>query len=443
MSFIAIVFYALTVLLFIFYFFLKFVNRKYLFSIFNISFLIYCFSIFISPIFYNSPQAWVALFVTDYKVFSTYLDECLIINCTGLIFTLCTLSVVEFNRNSRVCATISKWSGKISDNVLKQFFYICVFFWYAIVLLFNKGLPLFNGGRGFYYNTAISPIYQALNEILFIYSVYFGCRLVYFKKDALKFIIAVLTLLFTGNRGTVLVSVLVPIGLLFIYGMGINKNSRKKHRGKFLKICLLLLSVGAFGLVLQFVRSGGEFSIKGLFEEVLYGNTFSDIRDGAFILKGYREKFGTSYLGGKTYLAGILSFIPSSFFPYREMWSWGRFTANGLFGWENHFGLRGGAVMEAYLNFGWVGVLVFGTMQGVVYASLEKVFYYNFYSNRIEHSVKELPFALVLAATNNLFVCTSGLYNIYVDLIFLILIILLSGVKFKYPKSGKRPLFEN
>ncbi len=431
--------YALTWLLFALYLFIKLVNRKYIFSIFNISLFIYCFSVFLSPIFYSAPEAWTALDVTNFERYFPYLDKSVTMNCIGLILTFTAMLFFEFNGGKRVCAVVEKWSGKLKDGALEIPFYLFAVLWYLIVFAFNGNLPLLNGGRDFYYNTAISPVYLALNELMLIYSLYFGVRAIYGKKDYVKFLIAVLTLMFTGNRGPVLVSVLVPIAMLFLYGTGKAGTANGLGAKKLFKLLLLFLAVGFFGLALGFLRDGRDFDLKGIFSDLLYGNTFSDIRDGAFILSGFEKKFGGDFLYGKTYLAGIISFIPSGLSQFRLEWSYGRMTTYMLFGWENHFGLRGGNAMEAYMNFGYFGVFFFGILQGVLYAQLEKVFYYKFCLRKIENGGKELLIAYVLGTVNSCLACTSGMYNVYVDLLFLLLIVVLSGLFVRQTAPKGRP----
>ncbi len=429
----AVIFYLLTFLFFLIYFGIKLVKRKYIFSIFNISFLIYCFSVFITPIYYAKQEAWAMLDVTDHVSYYPYLDKCLIINCIGLMLTFSSMFVFEFNRSKRVCVAIEKWSEKFHDCPFEYTFWFFAALWYLVVFIYNGNLPLLNNGRTFYYNTAISPVYLALNELMLIYSLYFGTRLIYGKKDFLKFLIAVLTLIFTGNRGPILIAVVVPIAILFIYGSGKAGSANGVEIKKLAQLFLLFIAVGLFGLMLSSLRSGQGVNLKGILQEILYGNTFSDIRDGAFILRGFEKKFGNNYWFGKTYLAGFISFIPSQFSSFRVEWSYGRVTTYALFGWENHFGLRGGAVMEAYLNFGWFGIIISGILQGVFYAQLEKIFYYLFYLKQLKNNGKELLCAYVLNSVNGCFICTAGMYNIYVDLLFLLIIAILSSLFHRRP----------
>lgn len=88
-----------------------------------------------------------------------------------------------------------------------------------------------------------------------------------------------------------------------------------------------------------------------ILNKILYANTFSDIRDGAFILYGM-EKLKITFLYGKMYLADFLSFIPAEFLKYRETYSYSNFTTKSLFEWHGHYGLRGGLFIAPYINFG-------------------------------------------------------------------------------------------
>ena len=192
-------------------------------------------------------------------------------------------------------------------------------------------------------------------------------------------------------------------------------------------LVVVFLVIGLVGLSIGSIRDGMGVDLGRVVSDVLYGNNFSDIRDGAFILKGFESKFNAFWYG-RTYCAGILSFIPSRFSSFRLEWSYGRITTYGLFGWEEHFGLRGGAVMEAYLNFGWFGVIIFAVAQGVVYALLEKIFYHIFYLKKVKNGGKEFLVAELISTLNNFFVCTAGMYNIYVDIVFILFLIICSKI---------------
>ncbi len=85
---------------------------------------------------------------------------------------------------------------------------------------------------------------------------------------------------------------------------------------------------------MEFIRKGIEnINLIETLDSILYGNTFSDLRDGAFILYGYDAKYD-DFLYGKTYIADILSFLPKSKIEFRQIWSYGLFTTTTLFGWD-------------------------------------------------------------------------------------------------------------
>ena len=72
---------------------------------------------------------------------------------------------------------------------------------------------------------------------------------------------------------------------------------------------------------------------------------------------------------GKTYLGGAFSMVPSGIFPQKKQWHLG-LTGVRIVGMpeEEHFGLRMTFFAEAFLNFGWAGVFIVGTLLGSLYA---------------------------------------------------------------------------
>lgn len=96
----------------------------------------------------------------------------------------------------------------------------------------------------------------------------------------------------------------------------------------------------------------------------MFGNNLSELRDFAWILAGWDGDF----LRGKTYISGLLAFIPSFILPDRTEFGWGRFSthAAGLDGGV-HPGLRPTVFAEAYFNFGLPGALLFGVFLGAFF----------------------------------------------------------------------------
>ena len=435
----ATLFYFADIVFFVTYFIYKFAKRKLIFSCFNISQFTYFFSILISPVFYHVDEAWIALGVTKPADYYKYLDQTLTINSIGFIICTLTMAFVEFSKNKKGLSRLSKNANKINTELLDTLFWVFIIVWYFIVLLFNKGLPLFNGGRTFFLGSLVSPIYQALNQIILLYTLYYGTVCVYQTKtrfiDFIKIIVCFATLLFTGNRGTVIVNAFVPIALLFIIDRTKQKFNRPYSRARvifswrvhaFFKIIIILVVAFFVGLILVSIRSNTSFNLYAMFREIILGNTFSDMRDGAYILSGYDKLFGEQLLYGKTLIADILSFIPSAISPFMVEWRWGRFTTEMLFGMSDHFGLRGGNVMEAYLNFGVLGVIFFAAAQGVLNGFLEKAYYYNYYVKDNRGDSKSAGCTMLtltcFSSLSNLITISSAVYNIYVCWIFFILI---------------------
>ena len=99
-------------------------------------------------------------------------------------------------------------------------------------------------------------------------------------------------------------------------------------------------------------------------EEAYMGDNIIDLRDGAWVMSQWDEH----PLLGKTYLGGALSMLPSGLFPEKKQWHLG-LTGVRIVGLpeDEHFGLRITFFGEAFLNFGWAGVVLLGTMLGGAY----------------------------------------------------------------------------
>ena len=353
---------------------------------------------------------------------------------------ICSLTRYELKDNSYFISNVYKLGNKINDFWLDIFFWPTILGWYFIVFKYNHGIPLLNDGRTFYINSGISPVYIALNAIVGMYGIYYGINIIYRKTDFIKWCIALLTSLFTGNRSTAIISILAPLIIIYLYRRKklnyISKFNFKKLRKKTTRrIIISMFVLVLLGLYLQSIRNQQQGNFNNPVMELFYGNTFSDLRDGAFLLKGFREKFGNSFLFGKTIEAGLLSFIPSSMLSFKEQWLWGRFSTTGLFGWIGHGGLRGGWSLEAYMNFGMCGVIIFSYFQGLILGKLENSFYYIFITNNIKDNGKEYILLYLYSQFLNLFVCTAGLNSIYIEFFFMLVIMSLSSMVFV--KSSK------
>lgn len=145
-----------------------------------------------------------------------------------------------------------------------------------------------------------------------------------------------------------------------------------------------LAKVGVIGvciivgvMVMGLLRGRSEkVSQLTVLNETLYGNTFSDLRDFAVVLSAWNG----DYTYGKTYLAGAISFVPSSISDFRHNWGIGRYTTRltGLDQDEErpHGGLRSTFVGEMFFNFGIPGVIILSTLFGFLLARFNRTINY-------------------------------------------------------------------
>jgi oligosaccharide repeat unit polymerase len=126
---------------------------------------------------------------------------------------------------------------------------------------------------------------------------------------------------------------------------------------------LLLCAASA----LQLIRSHTGLSFEGLWDEVIHGNTFfANFRDSSYVLMGFEaNRYPLFY--GKTILAGLLGFVPSSVLPFRQQYAWGAVTL-GIVNITNplHFGLGQVLFADWYINFGTAGIALEGLVIGAL-----------------------------------------------------------------------------
>lgn len=439
----SIILYTLCIVYFIVYLCYKYKKRAYIISTFNVGFFLYTFNIAISPIFFNSDTSWKGLGISAAVVMEKYMNESLIINCMGYLLYITFLFLFEFgNKEPKKVLRVSRIvENSISNQVIDIVYIVMIFFWHVICLVYCKGYPLFNGKRTFYLNTSISSIYLFFNMVILLFTFYYAIRYALNKKKIVFMIVGIVTIALQGNRAALITNLLLPIFIIFIYQKLLVRKQydsekkyetynvgKKKKRSAIKKVVIVVPFLVVLGLWLQFVRKGNNGSVQQIIFELLYGNTFSDLRDGAFILKGFEENTNSEFLCGKTYLAALISFVPSSLSEFRYIWSWGRYTTTGLFGYINHFGLRGGNVMEAYINFKWIGVFMSAAIQGFIGAKLEKIFHSIFISEKVSIKGKEYFVFYILYLISGVFASSSSTYNIYVLIITIIGMILCTNM---------------
>lgn len=429
--------FIITNIMFIFYIGYKFYNRKYIISVFNINLYIFAFALLFTSYFQFTNEAWGFLNVNNPSEYYKYLDKIIRINCIGFISYLIAMIIIEFklfsgrfiNRFINAFNNINKKVERLNNRYIKIIFIFCVIGWCGLILIVGD-IPLF--GDRLIFNKAnfriLRPFYLILNYMISIIGSYFALKVVINKRkiDSIFLIITILILLFTGNRGPVMF-LLLNIFMVFVYYTFKVMNANKL-------IVLAVSIILVLGISMSFVRNK-EFSISSLSNsiknEVIYGNTFSDVRDGAFVLKGFEENFD-EYLYGKNYLADIISFIPSSMSEYRSKWSYGSFSTKTLFNMEDHYGLRGGWFLEPYINFGYIGVIIIALLNGVIMGLAELFFWKDVIMDKnIKFPENQIFITVILFIVNSMLI-SSSFSNFYAYIAIIIAYYILYKVDKKF-----------
>ncbi len=160
----------------------------------------------------------------------------------------------------------------------------------------------------------------------------------------------------SGSRGD------ISLIVLFIFIMIIFSMSGRKR--VFASLALLLVFSVFFGFF-SYYRVKYSLNLLGFFPEAF---------DASILLAAFHKE-EIPWAMGKTYLAAFLSFIPSSVFPFRETYGFGRYSLDILFSGNaapTYGGLRPSFVGEAYLNFGIPGIFFIGYILGAVLGLWQK-----------------------------------------------------------------------
>lgn len=334
---------------------------------------------------------------------------------------------------SSICVKLNKY---FVFGIVCTVFVISAIIWLFIVYRYNGGLPLFNGGRSFYYDTgAVSFIYQGICGVINILTAYFGLYWINNKKGLLGFVFGAFLSISTGSHSSFFISIIYPIVLVLFY-----KRFRRFNLKMMIKLSALLIALLFFGLFISPFRSGKMTEPFSFINSLVYSNSFCDIRDGAYLFWGYDHFLNNEIIFGKTYLAGLLSFIPSSLSPFRLEWSWGRFSTVKLFNgaWPNHFGFRGGIAFEMYANFRMPGVIILSILSGYIFANVEKCCNINIYNkllNEEKYDSSIIVYTSLLSALKSFLICSSGMANFYV---FIVLFVVIWFIRNILPVKSRR-----
>jgi len=168
------------------------------------------------------------------------------------------------------------------------------------------------------------------------------------------FAVLVVLSVFLGTR----MATLEPLLLLFFFYC--IKNNAKINLRKIVIVATLFIYSTILLLSFRSNEVKRQYSNNEI-NAILYGNTFSDTRDLAYLIANWDKEL----LWGKTYTAGLISFIPRQFSEHREKWALGIFTAR-ITNYDNKTfpGFRPGFFGEAYFNFSFAGVILLGIITG-------------------------------------------------------------------------------
>lgn len=259
-----------------------------------------------------------------------------------------------------------------------------------------------------FYNiaTSVYPIFIAIVGVL------------YLDSYKIKYLIGFLVLLgfsfIFGTRGAAF-SALATTLFIFIVSKGRNIG--------WTKLSLigggLILGIVGFGLL----RGGAtELSGSDVFASFLYGNTFSDLRDFAWFLSAWNGEL----IMGKTYLAGILSFIPSGMWEFRSIWSIGKVTTTttGLTGMF-HGGLRITFFGESYINFGIIGTAIFSFTFGYLLEDVNIKVMRLIQKKEIINAYSMMLMTSILTS----FMITASFFSIYIIFVPMLFLYIISTKK--------------
>ena len=208
-------------------------------------------------------------------------------------------------------------------------------------------------------NPTIRPIALVISNYSIVIASHCLARYVTTKEKSLLLSTLVLTfgLVFFGARGN-LVAIYINVVLCYFV--------MRRDKVSLFRIVTVMSIAILFGFYLGNVR-GGDYSVGGFLASfvtmLLYGNTFSDLRDFAWVYASWNHVFW----GGKTYVAAIMSFVPRFASRFRDTWAMGSMTASVVgFDPQVHPGVRPGIFGEGFFNFGLVGVCLVGILFGFI-----------------------------------------------------------------------------
>lgn len=408
-----------------------FATHGYVFSIFNIVLFQFIVELVISPVFLVNDYSWRSLWVESASLMTDYVTTSQFVNLFGFCIFLAVLNVLQSLKHDHYGKSTIRTAEAIDITGVNALTVILVASFVVICFAGNGTFPLFNGQRGFSNGTLFSMPYTIITRMLPALGLFYGVRLASRVGGWMGFVACAVSLFLTGNRESVFLVVLLPTFLMWIYKTGDAQKTAvafvRSLRRKLPIVILAIVAVVVSGLVYANIRTANisAGASSSALEELLYGNTFSDIRDGAYILRGM-DYNGGHFLDGKTYQAALAILVPGSFGDFKSTFLYGAFTTQTLFGWVGHFGLRGGWFLESYLNFGISGVVCCGIAMGYVFSCLEGIFGEVFLKCGAGLRGSEVFLPFVLYELLRCLICSSEIWGLYSAILLIVLLEFLS-----------------
>lgn len=329
-------------------------------SLFMTVFQSICVLYFFNASVYNIPYV-----LQDYDKIFPFIDMAFMISAIGYLSLWAGRYLFDYSQGTFPLIAIFRiaepFCRVVENNIKSQKAYLVLalatlFMGFLILAIQLKEGYFFNARQYFLQQPFLRPIFNMTISIIPIAFAFLALRLIQYKdKRCLKFFLMLTMItIFFGIRSLVLG------GLLCLF---INWIFYREGRFSVVKLALIFVFLFACAVILGNLREGDSLvnSFGYFIISFFYGNNFSDTRDFAWILSYWDGE----HLYGKTYLAAFLSFIPRVFSSLREEWSISMYT-NAITGFDPEVmpGLRPGMFGESFLNFGYLGVVLFGTVFG-------------------------------------------------------------------------------
>jgi oligosaccharide repeat unit polymerase len=303
---------------------------------------------------------WVGL--TDFS----FLDESLFYLKTGFYIILFTILFFQFltdskeykkNNNYAIDNLIIKnisWPFIILISIPLYWVFFDIYFPVFqektfVSKYFQDRLVEFIPYRPYYtlaINGASTFLFLQINYFLFSYRKVNFKRLL-LNKNFLKLFFLTTTLFFTAKRG----QLITPFFISLLSYMFYKRNYIKLLFGGFSLIIFAALS-RSYSKILN-----GTFTFDDIIMS-LSTSFFVSVRELTRVLTAFNEK-GSFFVYGKTYIAGFFSFIPTKINTFKEKYNYMRYTTHLFDGDPDLFGgMRSTYVGEAYVNYGFLGVIV-------------------------------------------------------------------------------------